>query len=69
MAMEIDRKLDGERLDGERLYITERDIVVHDEDIVVSPRIGVDGAGEAALWPLRFFLRGNRYVSAYRNVG
>jgi DNA-3-methyladenine glycosylase len=69
MAMEIDRKLDGERLDGERLYITERDIVVRNEDIVVSPRIGVDGAGEAALWPLRFFLRGNRYVSAFRNVG
>jgi DNA-3-methyladenine glycosylase len=69
MAMDIDGKLDGERLDGERLFITGRDLEVHGEDIAVSPRIGVEGAGEpAALWPLRFFLRGNRYVSAYRNV-
>jgi DNA-3-methyladenine glycosylase len=69
MAMEIDGKLDGERLDGERLFITGHDIAVRDEDIAVSARIGVEGAGEpAALWPLRFFLRGNRYVSAYRNV-
>lgn len=68
MAMDIDRKLDGERLDGDRLFITERDIDVKDDDIAVSPRIGVEGAGEAAPWPLRFFLRGNRYVSAYRNV-
>lgn len=68
MAMEIDRKLDGERLDGESLYITARDIEVSDDDIVVTPRVGIDGSGEAAAWPLRFLLRGNRYVSAYRNV-
>ena len=67
-AMGIDKSLDGERLDGERLYLTPRDIEVADEDIAVSPRIGVEGAPDAAHWPLRFFLRGNRYVSAYRNV-
>ncbi|HUP49133.1 MAG TPA: DNA-3-methyladenine glycosylase [Thermoanaerobaculia bacterium] len=67
MAMNIDRKLDGERLDGNRLSITARDIAVSDEDIVVTPRIGVENSGDAAAWPLRFFLRGNRYVSAYRN--
>ena len=68
MAMDIDRKLDGERLDGDRLYITARDIEVREEDIVVTPRVGIENSGEAAAWPLRFFLRGNRYVSAYRNV-
>ena len=68
MALDIDRKLDGERLDGDRLYITERDIEVSDADIVVTPRVGIENSGEAATWPLRFFLRGNRYVSAYRNV-
>jgi DNA-3-methyladenine glycosylase len=31
--------------------------------IDVSPRIGVDYAGEAAAWPLRFFDRGSRAVS------
>lgn len=68
MAMNIDRSLDGERLDGDRLWITARDIEVRDEDIAVSPRIGIEGSGEAASWPLRFLLRGNRFVSAYRNV-
>lgn len=68
MAMDIDRKLDGERLDGDRLYITARDITVADDDIAVTPRIGVDNSGDAAAWPLRFFIRGNRFVSAYRNV-
>jgi DNA-3-methyladenine glycosylase len=66
MAMDIDRKLDGERLDGESLYITRRDVDLSDDDIVVTPRIGIEGSGEAAAWPLRFFIRGNRYVSAYR---
>ena len=68
MALDIDRKLDGERLNGERLYITDRDIDVTDNDIVVTRRIGVENSGEAALWPLRFLLRDSRYVSAYRNV-
>jgi DNA-3-methyladenine glycosylase len=69
MAMSIDGTLDGERLDGERLYLTGRDREMRDEDIAVSPRIGVEGAGEpASIWPLRFFVRDNRYVSAYRNV-
>jgi DNA-3-methyladenine glycosylase len=67
-ALGIDRALDGESLRGDRLYITKRDTEVADADIAVSPRIGVEGAIGAAHWPLRFFLRGNRYVSAYRNV-
>ena len=67
-ALDIDRALDGERLDGNKLWLTGRDIDVNDDDIAVSPRIGVDNSGDAAAWPLRFFLRGNPYVSAYRNV-
>ena len=68
MALGIDRALDGERLDGDRLYITARDVELTDADIVVTPRIGIDNSGEAVSWPLRFLVRGNRYVSAYRNV-
>jgi len=62
-AMAIDRALDGERLDGKTLFITPRDIEVADDEIAVSARIGVENSGEAAPWPLRFYLRGNRYVS------
>ena len=60
-ALDVDKRLDGEPLDGKLLWITERD--VPEPDIGVSPRIGVEGAVEAAHWPLRFFVRGNRYVS------
>lgn len=67
-AMGLGKEFDGEPLDGNRLFLTGRDIDVDEHDIVVSARIGVEGAGDAAHWPLRFFLRGNRYVSAYRNV-
>lgn len=67
-ALAIDRSLDGESLRGTRLYITERDIAVEAAGIAVSPRIGVDGAAGAAHWPLRFFLKGNRYVSPYRTA-
>jgi len=68
MAMDVDRRLDGESLRGERLWITERDAALPDDHIAVSPRIGIDNSGDAAAWPLRFFVRGNRNVSAYRNV-
>jgi DNA-3-methyladenine glycosylase len=67
-ALDIDRALDGVALDGNTLWLTGRDVEVHDDEIAVSPRIGVENSGEAAVWPLRFFLRGNPYVSAYRNV-
>ena len=65
-ALDIDRRLDGEPLGGDRLFITERETSVNDEEIAVSARIGVEGAVEAAHWPLRFYLRGNRYVSGPR---
>jgi DNA-3-methyladenine glycosylase len=35
--------------------------------IAVSPRIGVDYAGEAAAWPLRFYDRGSKAVSVRRS--
>jgi len=66
MAMEIDRQLDGEPLDGRKLWISQREVEIADEDIMVTPRIGIDGSGDAAHWPLRFFLGGNRYVSLAR---
>ncbi|HVS30483.1 MAG TPA: DNA-3-methyladenine glycosylase [Thermoanaerobaculia bacterium] len=69
MAMDIDRKVDGERLDGVTLFITPRDAEVREDRIAVSPRVGIDGAGqEAARWPLRFYLRDNRHVSPHRHV-
>jgi DNA-3-methyladenine glycosylase len=61
-AMSIDENLDGAPLDGDLLWL-ERGEGVAEEEIAVSPRIGVDYAGDAAWWPLRFFVRGSDYVS------
>ena len=61
-ALAIGRDLDGVRLDGPPLSITEGD-PAGKKEIVASPRIGVDYAGEAAAWPLRFSVRGHPHVS------
>jgi DNA-3-methyladenine glycosylase len=68
MAMDVDRRMDGQSLRGDALWLTERDLEVRDDDIAVSPRVGIDNSGDAAAWPLRFFLRGYRHVSAHRHV-
>ena len=44
----------GLSLCGEKLWIEDRGLVVPDNAILVTPRIGVDYAGEDALLPYRF---------------
>jgi DNA-3-methyladenine glycosylase len=64
-ALAVDRALDGVLLDRPPLYLARGEPAGEDE-IVVSPRIGVDYAGDAAGWPLRFSLRGHPHVSKPR---
>lgn len=61
-ALAIDRRLDGHRLDQLPLFI-ETDTTPRPQEIEAAPRVGVAYAGDAAFWPLRFFLRGNPHVS------
>jgi DNA-3-methyladenine glycosylase len=68
-AMAIDGALDAAPLDGPLLRITPREHEVSDAQIAVSTRIGVEGAPDAAHWPLRFFLAGNPHVSPGRPAG
>jgi DNA-3-methyladenine glycosylase len=67
-ALAIGRDLDGVLLDRPPLYVTEGEPAAAEGDqrIVASPRIGVDYAGEAAAWPLRFSLTGELDVSRPR---
>ena len=65
-ALDIDGGLDGEPLDGKQLFLTVRDTAIDESQIAISRRVGVGGAGDAAFWPLRFYLRGSRHVSAHR---
>jgi DNA-3-methyladenine glycosylase len=64
-ALAIDRTLDGVLLNRQPLLIT-RGEPLPDEAVAAGPRIGVDYAGEAAAWPLRFAVRGNGHVSKPR---
>jgi DNA-3-methyladenine glycosylase len=58
-ALAITGDQDGARLDRDPLRILRGDLLP-DEDIVITPRIGIR---KAADWPLRFFVKGNRFVS------
>jgi DNA-3-methyladenine glycosylase len=53
----------GQSLLEEQLYIAADDFKVNSKEILATPRIGVDYAGEDALLPYRFILKGNPYVS------
>lgn len=64
-ALHIDRACNGLSLQSEALWIAPGRAVLA-ADIVASPRIGVDYAGEAAQWPLRFSVAGERAVSRRR---
>lgn len=52
---------------GDELWIEDREIDVNNEDIISSPRIGVDYAGEDASLPYRFVLTKNSIIRFYQN--
>jgi len=60
--MQIDKGQNGHDLVSEDLFITANPGEVPPET-VVRPRVGVDYAGDWAGKPLRFYLKGNRFVS------
>nr|BFD64676.1 DNA-3-methyladenine glycosylase [Bdellovibrio sp. HM001] len=61
----IDRKEDGVKLwkKSSPLYVSEDAFKVSSKSIVSRPRIGVDYAGEAARWTLRFYLKDHPFIS------
>ena len=64
-ALGVDRACDGARLDRGPLRLAAGEPVAPALQ-AVGPRIGVDYAGEAAAWPLRFAVAGNPHVSRPR---
>jgi DNA-3-methyladenine glycosylase len=61
----ITKKQDGLKLWKKRsgLWVEDDGFKVKSKQIVSAPRIGVDYAGEAAAWPLRFYLKDSFWVS------
>jgi len=62
-ALGIDRKLNGEKLTKDKIWIEDRGIKISSAKIISSPRIGIDYAGEDALLPWRFTIKENKWIS------
>ena len=64
-ALHIDKPTINELdLTGSDVIWLEEGLAVADDDVIVSTRIGIEGAGpEAAAKPWRFYVRGNAHVS------
>jgi len=70
-ALGINKQHSGLNVLGDELFITADKaagyIAIDEKQIGSSKRIGVESAGAAALYPYRFYLKGNKYVSGYPN--
>ena len=67
MALGLSRQLNGEDLTGNVVWIEDIHETASAESIVACPRVGVDYAGEDALLPYRYYIKGNTYVSKPRS--
>lgn len=62
-ALGITTKNYGEDLQGSLIWVENREITVNPSEIISSPRVGVDYAGEDAKLPWRFRIKGNKFTS------
>ena len=65
-ALGIDKIHTGFSLFSDEFYLATDGFVPEVKDIIATPRIGVDYAGEDALLPYRYYLKNNPYVSGKR---
>lgn len=65
-ALGVNTTMSGFSLRDDKVILFEDGYIPQENIIGVSPRIGVDGAGEDAHLPYRFYIRGNVYVSGKR---
>jgi DNA-3-methyladenine glycosylase len=62
-ALGIDRQWNGRSLFDDDIWISGDSKPLSNSQIVASPRIGIDYAGEDAALPWRFTIKGNSWVS------
>jgi len=63
IALGINKKLYSADLTGNIVWLEDKGTAIAPENIAAGPRIGVDYAGEDALLPWRFWVKGNKWVS------
>jgi DNA-3-methyladenine glycosylase len=66
-ALGISRQINGINLQSDTLWIADRELAFSDNEIAAVPRVGVDYAGDDALLPYRFYVKGDPYVSKPNN--
>lgn len=62
-ALGIFKKHSGLFLLNKEIYLADDGSIITGAETGTSKRIGVEGAGDAALLPYRFYVKGNKYVS------
>ncbi|HAL81207.1 MAG TPA: DNA-3-methyladenine glycosylase [Mucilaginibacter sp.] len=62
-ALGITRNINAFSLQSDTIWIENRGLAFEDESIASVPRIGVSYAGDDALLPYRFYVKGNPFVS------
>jgi DNA-3-methyladenine glycosylase len=67
-ALGINMSLNKKDLDGEEIWIEDHNIRFSEDQIAVTPRVGIAYAEEHAFLPWRFFIKGNKYVSKPNKV-
>ena len=66
-ALGISKVHSGINLVKDEIYIADDGFVIEQNLLGISKRIGIEGSGDAALQPYRFYIKGNRFVSSYPN--
>jgi DNA-3-methyladenine glycosylase len=61
-ALGINKGHNGSHLSGNRIWIEDRGISYQKSQIIASPRVGVAYAGEDALLPWRYRVKGNPWA-------
>ena len=63
LALGITKKHYGTHLTGDTIWLEDRGELITTEQLIASPRVGVDYAGADASLPWRFRLAGSRWTS------
>lgn len=62
-ALGITTLYNGTHLSGDTIWLEDTELVIKPEQIVKTTRIGVAYAKEHALWPYRFYIKDEQWVS------
>ncbi|WP_374948230.1 DNA-3-methyladenine glycosylase [Mucilaginibacter sp.] len=62
-ALGISRKINALSLQSDTIWVEDKGLIIPDDEVASGPRIGVGYAGDDALLPYRFYVKGNIYVS------